>query len=81
MKSRIVLLLLLVICLIGMAQSATVLSKGTKVKVRTDTKIPAKPTLGAVYNATVSQDVLDNAGQIAVPRGSSSAAGRPINCR
>lgn len=70
MKSRIVLLLVFLIGLAGFVQAATVLGKGTKVKVRTDTKIPAKPAVGAVYTANVSEDVLDNAGQVAIPRGS-----------
>jgi hypothetical protein len=63
-------MLLLVIGLVGISQAATVLDEGTKVKVRTDTKIPAKPGLGAVYSATVSEDVINKAGQVAIPRGS-----------
>jgi hypothetical protein len=70
MKSRTVLILFIVLGLVGFAHAATILGQGTKVKVRTDTKIPAKPAVGAVYTATVSEDVLDNAGQVAIPRGS-----------
>ena len=48
MKARIVLILLLIVGLVGIAQAATVLVKGTKVKVRNDTTIPAKPSVGKV---------------------------------
>ena len=70
MKTRIVLTLLLIVGLVGICQAATVLGKGTKVKVRTDTTIPAKPAVGKVYTASISEDVMDNAGQVAIPRGS-----------
>jgi hypothetical protein len=46
------------------------LSENTEIKVRTDTAIPAKPTVGAAYTATVSEDVPDTSGNIAIPRGS-----------
>ncbi len=55
--------------LVGWAQTRT-LSEGTEIKVRTDTAIPAKPTAGAVYTATTSEDVPDSSGNIAIPRGS-----------
>lgn len=70
MKTRIALILLLVVGLVGIAPAATVLGKGTKIKVRTDTAIPAKSAVGKVYTASISEDVLDNAGQVAIPRGS-----------
>lgn len=70
MKTRIVLILLICVGLVGIGHAATVLGKGTKVKVRTDTTIPAKPAVGKVYTASISEDVLDNAGQVAIPRGS-----------
>ena len=51
------------------AQTRT-LSEGTEIKVRTDTAIPAHPTAGAAYTATVSDDVPDTSGSIAIPRAS-----------
>ena len=51
------------------AQTATI-GEGTEIKVRTDTAIPAHPTSGAVYTATVSDDVPATSGNIAIPRGS-----------
>lgn len=51
------------------AQTARVLPEGTEVKVRTDTEIPAKPAANAKYTATVSNDVMDNSGAVAIPRG------------
>src|SRR6185437_12460868 len=51
------------------AQNRT-LAKGTEIKVRTDTAIPAHPRVGAHYNATVSDDVADAAGAVAIPRAS-----------
>lgn len=55
----------------ALAQTSTtrVLAEGTEIKVRTDTAIPAKPVRGSTYAATVSEDVLDNAGAVAIPRG------------
>src|SRR5512142_809162 len=40
-----------------------------RVKVRTDTAIPAHPPAGKVYAATVSNDVIDTSGAVAIPRG------------
>jgi hypothetical protein len=51
------------------AQNRT-LAKGTEIKVRTDTAIPAHPRVGAHYTATVSDDVADAAGAVAIPRAS-----------
>jgi hypothetical protein len=65
-------LLSIFLLLAGMAAWAQVrtLSEGTEIKVRTDTAVPAKPTAGAAYTATVSDDVPDTSGNIAIPRGS-----------
>ena len=52
------------------AQTNRTLPQGAVVKVRTDSAIPAKPASGARYSATVSDDVLDQSGQVAIPRGS-----------
>ncbi len=51
----------------ALAQTRT-LPSGTEIKVRTDTAIPAKPAVGATYAATVSQDVTDSSGAIAIPK-------------
>ncbi len=51
------------------AQTRT-LSEGTEIKVRTDTPIPAHPKAGARYAATVSEDVPDASGGVAIPRAS-----------
>ncbi len=58
--------------LAGMAAWAQVntIGEGTEIKVRTDTAVPAHPTSGAVYTATVSDDVPGTSGNIVVPRGS-----------
>jgi len=52
------------------AQSRPVVAEGTEIRVRTDQNIPAKPSLGEGYSATVSEDVLDRSGAVVVPRGS-----------
>ena len=54
------------------AQASPTLPEGTEIRVRTDQKIPAKPPLGAAYSATVSEDVLDHSGVVAIPRASPS---------
>ncbi len=54
----------------AVAQSVRVLPEGTDIKVRTDTAIPAKPAANASYTASISDDVLDNSGAVAIPRGS-----------
>lgn len=51
------------------AQTRT-LAKGTEIKVRTDTAIPAHAKVGARYTATVSEDVSDASGGVAIPRSS-----------
>ena len=60
---------LLLTSLAAWAQTRT-LGEGTEIKVRTDTAIPAHPESGAVYTATISDDVPDTSGNIAIPRGS-----------
>ncbi|MBO0911744.1 MAG: hypothetical protein J2P13_08125 [Acidobacteria bacterium] len=62
----------IVLCLAGgaFAQGNHQLSQGTEIKVRTDTVIPAKPAADQQYTATVSNDVTNSAGQVAIPRGS-----------
>jgi hypothetical protein len=52
------------------AQTTHVLPQGTEVKVRTDTAIPAKPAANSRYTATVTNDITDNSGAVAIPRGS-----------
>jgi len=53
-----------------LAQANPVLSQGTEIKVRTDTVIPEKPVAGNQYTASISNDVVNNAGGVAIPRGS-----------
>lgn len=52
------------------SQSAYVIPQGTDIKVRTDTTVPAKPAADTRYTATVSNDVMNNSGGVAIPRGS-----------
>ncbi|HEY7404341.1 MAG TPA: hypothetical protein VIB39_12520 [Candidatus Angelobacter sp.] len=52
------------------AQTNTNLPSGTEIKVRTDTAIPAKPEANAHFTGSVSQDVKDTSGNVAIPRGS-----------
>lgn len=52
----------------GFAQTSHVLPEGAEIKVRTDTPIPAKPAANAKYSATVSDEVKDKSGAIAIPR-------------
>ena len=49
---------------------AQTLPSNTEIKVRTDTAIPAKPAPNSHYEATVSNDVTDNSGNVVIPRGS-----------
>lgn len=51
------------------AQTSAV-PEGTEIKVRTDTSIPAAPPAGAAYSATVSDDVPNTSGGVAIPKGS-----------
>src|SRR5438067_7020159 len=61
--------LLLVASIPAWGQTRT-LAKGTEIKVRTDTAIPATPRVGAHYTAGVTADVADASGAVAIPRGS-----------
>ena len=69
MRLKSVLVFLLLAATTALAQNNRVLPEGTEIKVRTDTAIPAKPVSGAAYTATVSNDVLDTSGAVAIPRG------------
>lgn len=60
-------LLLLIASSMGWTQTHT-LAKGTEIKVRTDTAIPATPRVGARYAATVSDDVAGESGGVMIPR-------------
>ena len=51
-------------------QSTHLIPEGTDIKVRTDTTIPAKPATDTRYDATISNDVMNNSGGVAIPRGS-----------
>jgi hypothetical protein len=51
------------------AQTTHVLPQNTEIKVRTDTAVPAKPAANAKYTGTISNDVVDNSGAVAIPRG------------
>jgi hypothetical protein len=52
------------------AQTTRTLPEGAEIKVRIDNAIPAKPPADAKYTATVSDDVVDSSGAVAIPRGS-----------
>ncbi len=51
------------------AQGPRVLPANTEIKVRTGTEIPAKPAANATYSARVADDVVDESGKVAIPRG------------
>jgi len=74
MKSpKLLLLAPVVLAISAMAQSSQngyVIPQGTDIKVRTDTTVPAKPAADTRYTATVSNDVMNNSGGVAIPRGS-----------
>jgi hypothetical protein len=73
MKSSYLLQLTAVLCLTccgAYAQGIRTLPGGTEIKVRTDTAVPANPRSGSAYAATVSNDVLDKSGKLAIPRNS-----------
>ncbi len=71
MKTRTMVMLLgLLIAVSATAQVTHILPEGSEIKVRTDAAIPAKPAAGATFTASVSQDVTDKNGTIAIPRGS-----------
>jgi hypothetical protein len=70
---RVTKLLLIVTVLVAVsawAQSSYVIPQGTEIKVRTDTTIPAKPAADTRYEASVSNDIMNNSGGVAIPRGS-----------
>ncbi len=69
-KGSLSLLLLCILSCVAYAQTTRVLPEGSEIKVRTDTTIPAKPAVGAVYTADVSNDVTDKTGAVVIPRGS-----------
>lgn len=71
MKTRLGFLALLLACMVpfATAQTSTV-PAGTEIKVRTDTTIPATPPAGASYSASVSDDVPNTSGGVAIPKGS-----------
>lgn len=68
-RAATVAVLMLCFSLAAVAQTTRTLSEGTEIKVRTDTSIPAKPARGAVYAATISEDVVDINGNVAIPQG------------
>jgi len=68
-KIQLLTIFLLLTGVAAWAQLRTI-GEGTEIKVRTDVAVPAHPTAGAVYTATVSDDIPDTSGAIAVPRGS-----------
>jgi hypothetical protein len=68
-KSLWLFLMMAIFACAAYAQTRT-LPEGTEIKVRTDSAIPAKPTIGTAYSATVSNDVVDSNGNVAIPRNS-----------
>ncbi|HWR36159.1 MAG TPA: hypothetical protein VN622_09850 [Clostridia bacterium] len=68
-RSSLVLVLLCLLSYAAYAQSTRNLPEGTEIKVRTDTAIPAKPQSGSAYTGSISNDVLDRSGAVAIPRG------------
>jgi hypothetical protein len=70
MKTKTLLVAMLVLAATAVyAQTTHTLTKGTVIKVRTDTAIPAKPAANATYTATVSQDITDSSGAVLIPQG------------
>jgi hypothetical protein len=70
MKFRILLIAMLFVGVAAVGQHMTTIPPNTEIKVRTDTAIPAKPAVGTAYSATVSEDVPDGQGGVAIPTGS-----------
>jgi len=70
MKKLCMSVLLLLTSVAAFGQGNRILPKGSEIKVRTDTAIPSKPAVGSAYSATVSEDISDSAGAVAIPRGS-----------
>lgn len=62
--------LFLSVASIGAVAQTHVLSQGSEIKVRTDEAIPANPSAGTSFAASVADDVRDNTGQVVIPRGS-----------
>ena len=52
------------------AQGPRVLPSNTEIKVRTSNEIPAKPEANSTFTARVTEDVIDQSGKVAIPRGS-----------
>jgi hypothetical protein len=70
MKSTCILATILISFIpIASAQTNHTLPQGAEIKVRTDTAIPAKPPANQHYTATVSADVMNSSGTVAIPRG------------
>ena len=70
MKPKMLLIMLIaLLATVAFGQAHRVLPEGTEIKVRTDTAIPAKPAANTKYTATVSNDVTDNSGALAIPKG------------
>ena len=70
MKPKMLLIMLIaLLATVAFGQAHRVLPEGTEIKVRTDTAIPAKPAANTKYTATVSNDVTDNSGAVAIPKG------------
>jgi hypothetical protein len=67
-RNRILFPLILLVATAALAQTTQVLPQGTEIKVRTDTPIPARPAANAKYSATVSDDVMNSSGNVAIPR-------------
>lgn len=67
---KILLAPLVLLAATALAQNNYVLPAGTEIKVRTDTPIPAKPAANTTFTASVSNDVMNNSGTVAIPRGS-----------
>ena len=62
--------LFLCVASIGAVAQTHILPQGSEIKVRTDTAIPAKPSNGTAFAASVSDDVKDNTGNVVIPKGS-----------
>src|SRR5438309_172860 len=57
MKRLGMLVLLVLTSAAAFGQGNRILPKGSEIKVRTDTAIPAKPAVGSAYSARVSEDI------------------------
>lgn len=62
--------LLFAMASLGAFAQTHVLPQGSEIKVRTDSAIPAKPSNGTAFTASVADDVKDNTGKIVIPKGS-----------